>query len=179
MNAILTCEGAYLTKRFLPLHQQGGAHWSDATTFDKSKQIFSMLIMQKTWFKVEEFKSEGPNYLYYYFVTLRFWFEADLCPISTYIIFLRANISYRFSPVYQRIEASALEVKYYIFRNKDERICQKYLEWYSQHNIVALYPSSMSQTSCRWKKPLQWKNINTKHTHTCKQCKPEHWGQNK
>ena len=40
------------------------------------------------------------------------------------------------------------------------------LEWYSQHNIVDLYPSSMSQTSCRWRKPLQWKNINTKHTHT-------------
>ena len=35
----------------------------------------------------------------------------------------------------------------------------------SQRKIVYPYPPYMSQTSCRWKKPLRWKSIN-KHTHT-------------
>ena len=42
-------------------------------------------------------------------------------------------------------------------------------DWYSQHKTVDPYLSSMSQTSCKRKKPSRWKNKDThthSHTHT-------------
>ena len=70
-----------------------------------------------------------------------------------------------FSPVGRRAGVSSSETKYDIFRYGDEGTWQKHPDKYSQHKIVDLYLSSMSQTSCSRKKSSQRKNINT-HTHT-------------
>ena len=50
-------EGAYLTKRFSPSSSTSSARQSDATAFDKDKQI-CFILMPRTWFKVEEFRLE-------------------------------------------------------------------------------------------------------------------------
>ena len=52
----------------------------------------SFMLMRRACFKVEEFRLEKPLYFWYLFVTFRFWIEADLHPISIYIIFHWANI---------------------------------------------------------------------------------------
>ena len=86
----------------------------------------------------------------------------DLYPISIYIIFLQiAIISYRVLSSFQclwgwNMTFSDVEIK---------ELGRKNLEWYPQHNLIHPYLSSISQTSCRRKKPSRWKSIKT-HTHT-------------
>ena len=91
---------------------------------------------------------------------------AILYPISIYIIFLQEHsISYRFLSSFSAGWSYVFggEIR---FGNRDERTWQKHPDEYSQHKIVDPYLSSMSWTSCSWKKPSRWKNINTQvHIH--------------
>ena len=84
-----------------------------------------------------------------------------------------------FSPIFGELEFRLQRWNMtYLERNWDEGTWQKLQEYYSQHKIVDLYPSSMSQTSCSWKKPSWWKSINTHthtHTHTCIKWIPFYW----
>ena len=70
-----------------------------------------------------------------------------------------------FLPVGRQAGISSLEVKYDIFRYRDEGTWQKCPDKYPQHEIVDLYLPSISQTSYCRRKPSRWKNIKT-HTHT-------------
>ena len=54
--------GGLSNRDVLPSASTRTARRSNTTTFDKDKQIFSML-MPRTWFKVEEFILEYPPYL--------------------------------------------------------------------------------------------------------------------
>ena len=103
-------EGPYLTKSFHPSASTRRARRRDSAMFDQNKRMFFML-MSRTWFKAEEFRLEQPPYLWYLFVTCRFWFGADLYPISIYIIFsLAVNTSYSFLSSLWRPEFLSLEV---------------------------------------------------------------------
>ena len=90
---------------------------------------------------------------------------ADSYPISICIIFSQVtNISYRFLSSSCSLEFSSLEVKYKVFKYGDEGTWQKHPAEYSQHKIIDSCPSSMSQTSCRRKKPARW---NKTHARAC------------
>ena len=124
------------------------------------------MLIPRTWFKVDEFRLEWPPHLQYLFVTCRFveWPTYNLYQhISSFCVLKIYHII--FSPFGRWAGVSSLEVKYDIFRYGDERTWRKHPDKYSQHKIVDLCPSSMSQIFCSRKKPSRWKNINI-HTYT-------------
>ena len=57
MKPIFTWWGGLSNQESLPSASTKRVYWSDASTIDQNKQIFSML-MPRTWFKVEEFGLE-------------------------------------------------------------------------------------------------------------------------
>ena len=156
-----TTWGAYLIKRFCRVRQQRelvGATQQRSIRANRSSPYLCQGPDSK-WENLDQ----SSLFIFSIFSSLfgfRMW--------PTYILYQYIS-SFRRSPSYHIVFSPVFSVFgseiWHFQMCGNEGTWQKNLEWYPQHNLIHPYLSSISQTSCRRKKPSRWKSIKT-HTHT-------------
>ena len=144
-------KGAYLTKRFQPVHQQEELvgtmllHPSQGLDSKLKSLDKSNLLIFSIFSSIFGFLS-GPTYILYRYIS---YFRRVQYIMSLFLQFVGCR-------------SLSLEVKWHFKKRTWRNLAEAPRIIVTTQDRWSV-PSSMSQACCRWKNPLRWKSINT-HT---------------